>query len=374
MSVSTTARRSPARKSAVPESTTRKDKAGTSLSTGSRMVNLALQGGGSHGAFTWGVLDRILEDGRLGFEAISGTSAGSMNAVVMAYGMQQGGKEGARQALDGFWRDVAGHSGMFGSTQPTAMGNLFWGWAPGATPVFDWVKMLTGALSPYQFNPFGFNPLREVLNRHVDFDALQQAPTRLYLTATNVRTGKPKVFRGADVTADAVMASACLPTMFKAVQIGGEFYWDGGYAGNPSLYPFFYDSSCHDVLVVHINPLERDQLPILSGEIENRLNEITFNSALLSEMRAIAFVQKLLDEGWIKDEFRDQLKYIRLHSLQADDWLSDLSVASKTISDWGFLTMLRDRGRSAGSAWLEENLSSVGKRTSTDIRGRYLKH
>ncbi len=337
------------------------------------VINLALQGGGSHGAFTWGVLDRLLEDGRLDFEAISGTSAGAMNLAVVAAGLVRGGPACARQNLDNFWRDVSGQSGLFGSLEPTPLNNMFWSWFPHAQLAMNWMTMVTGALSPYQFNPLGINPLRTILARHVDFEALHDSDLHLYVTATNVSTGKPRIFRTTEITLDAVMASAALPDVFQAVQIEDEHYWDGGYVGNPSLYPFFYESQSTDVLLVHINPLERKQLPVLRHEIDNRVNEITFNSVMMSEMRAIAFVQKLLSEGWIKDEFRDRLRDIRLHSLRADDWLSDLPLSSKKITDWGFLTMLRERGRQAAHQWLSERCEWVGARGSDDIKGRYLR-
>jgi NTE family protein len=338
-----------------------------------RPINLALQGGGAHGAFGWGVLDRLLEDGRLTFEAISGTSAGSMNAVVLAYGRVSGGNDGAREALHEFWHAIsrAGHR-----YSPIRLLPGEWripGWDIERNPTFAWFKTLSRAFSPYELNPLNLNPLREVLEANVDFERLNACRfTKLYLAATNVRTGKTRVFSTHEIDADVVMASACLPFLFQAVQIGGEFYWDGGYMGNPCLFPFFYHCASNDVLIVHINPIERPGPPRTATEIANRINEISFNSALLKEMRAIAFVQKLLDEGWLKDEYRSRLKYVLLHSIRADTAMSDLSPSTKMVADWQFLTHLRDRGRAVADEWLSRHFADVGQRSTIDVRREFL--
>jgi NTE family protein len=321
-----------------------------------KRVNLALQGGGSHGAYAWGVLDQFLEDGRLEIEGISGTSAGSVNAVVYAYGRMVGGVEGARELLAGFWKRLA-DSGT-GFSNPHA---------------FQAFKAMTGSISPYQWNPFDWNPFREVLEQTVDFERLRASTsTKLFLAATNVESGKARIFTNREITANVVMASSCLPFLFQAVEIDGEHYWDGGYMGNPVLYPLFYHTDTRDVIMVHINPIERKGVPRLAHEIENRLNEITFNSSLIKELRAIAFVQKLVADGWLKPEFRAKLKNVLMHSVRADMVLRDLSVASKLSLDWAFLRDLHRRGRDTGRQWLDENHRHIGRRSSVDLHREFL--
>ncbi len=333
---------------------------------GTRRVNLALQGGGSHGAYAWGILDYFLEDGRLAIEGISGTSAGSMNAVVCAYGRLVGGADGAREKLHDFWKAMsdAGRAFNLGARLPGAGER---------SPAFEAFKVMTGALSPYQWNPLNINPLRRVLEAQVDFAALRACKvTKLFISATSVRSGKARVFGTAEVSADVVLASACLPMVFQAVEIDGEAYWDGGYMGNPVLYPLFYETESRDVIIVHINPVDRPGVPRLAHEIEDRMNEITFNASLIKELRAVAFVQKLLDDGWIKDEFRGRLKNVLLHSVRADRALEGLSVASKFDLDWAFLTDLRDRGRETARAWLARNHDDIGVRSTVDVRKEFL--
>jgi NTE family protein len=339
-----------------------------------KTVNLAIQGGGAHGAFGWGVIDALLEDGRLNFEGVSGTSAGSMNAVILAEGLRKGGNAGGRQALEDFWQDVSSAGRLYNPVQRAPWEFLLYGWRMENSPAFEWFNSMTRWFSPYQLNPFDFNPLRDVLEAHVDFTALRACTSvKLFLSATNVRTGKVRVFDTAETTADAVMASACLPYLFKAVEIQGEFYWDGGYMGNPALFPFHYKTNAQDLVIVHINPIERQGPPMMPNEIFNRVNEVSFNASLLHELRSIAFVQKLLDQDWIKPEYRSRLKSIRVHPIRADAALSDLSVASKFASDWNFLRMLRDRGRSVGAAWVQRVYEDIGIRSSADLNEEYLR-
>ena len=331
-------------------------------------VDLALQGGGAHGAFGWGVMDKFLEDGRVEIEGLSGTSAGSMNAVVYAYGKLRG-DDSARQALHDFWKAISDAGQRF------ALPRMPWDIGGHKdNPLQDLMKSMMSVISPYQSNPLNYNPLREVLEQQVDFEELErsQGVTKLFICATNVRTGKVKIFHTPEVTADAVLASACLPQVFQAVEIEGEHYWDGGYMGSPVLYPLFYYTQSRDVVILHINPIERPGPPKSAADIANRLNEITFNSSLIKEMRAVYFVQKLLDDGWIKDEFRDKLKYVLIHSVRADNALSDLSAASKMSSDWKFLTMLRDRGRALADEWLEQNYAHLGVRSTVDLKKEFL--
>lgn len=337
-----------------------------------KSINLALQGGGAHGAFAWGALDALLEDGRIDIEGVSAASAGAMNAVVYAYGNFMGGRDGARQALHDFWWRIHQAGQTFNPIRQMPWERMF-------TANMDqsfFYNLFDGffrTFSPYQLNPFDFNPLRDVLAQSVDFDALRQCQnTKLYISATHVHTGKSRVFPTAEVSQDVVLASACLPFMFKAVEIDGEDYWDGGYMGNPPLYPFFYDTDSADILVVHINPMERPDTPRTAPDIMNRINEISFNSSLIKDMRAIAFVKKLLEHDMLKDEYRQEFKDILLHSLRAEKAMCDLSVASKFSSDWGFLTMLRDKGRENMFQWLEQHYDQVGVSGTVDLHDEFL--
>jgi len=329
-----------------------------------KTVNLALQGGGAHGAFAWGVLDRLLEDGRLGFEGITATSAGAMNATVLAYGLSEGGPEGARRALANFWRRVA-HAAMTGPLQISPWDRLTHNHGLETSPAFMMFDLMSRMFSPYQFNPMNWNPLRKVLEASVDFDRLRaDGKTKLFLSATNVRTGKVRVFNTCEVTPDVVLASACLPFMFQAVEIDGEPYWDGGYMGNPALYPLIYNCDSCDVVIVHINPLEREGTPKTAQEILNRINEISFNSSLMREMRVIHFVTKLIDEGRMCD---GEMKRMLIHSIADDDMMRKLSVTSKLNADWEFLTHMRDIGRARAEAWLTDTFDRIGKETSIDF-------
>ena len=339
---------------------------------GVKRVNMALQGGGAHGAFAWGLLDRFLEDGRIEIEGLSGTSAGSMNAVVYAYGVLKG-RDNARQALHDYWQAISDAGQKYSMVKRSPWEQMFGGWTMEKSMATEGFKLLTSTFSPYQLNPMNSNPLREVLEAHVDFAELDSSrTTKLFLSATNVRTGKVKVFHTHEITADVVLASACLPYLFQAVEIDGEHYWDGGYMGNPALYPLFYHTDSRDVVILHINPIEREGPPTLSSEIANRVNEITFNSSLIKELRSVYFVQQLLDQGKIKEEFRDEFKYVLIHSVRADAALADLSVSTKFSSEWEFLTMLRDRGRACASEWIENNFDHLGVRSTVDLKREFL--
>jgi NTE family protein len=336
-----------------------------------KRVNIALQGGGAHGAFTWGVLDKLLEDGRIDIEGISGTSAGALNAAVMAYGHMRDGNDGAREALHSFWRAVS-NVGSPAQRMPWAMLPMI-GWQMQNTMTFNWFETMTRLVSPYQFNPFNINPLRQILEQSIDFPALRRnADIKLFVSTTNVRTGQLRVFHTHEISLDALMASACLPFVFQAVTVDGEDYWDGGYMGNPPLFPLIYHTDSRDVIVVHINPIARDELPTSATDIMNRINEISFNSSLLREFRAMAFVTKLIEEGWLKDEYQARLKPIFVHSIRADHALADASVASKFNLEWSFLTALRDRGRQTAAAGLAEHAPSINHRSTVDLRAEFL--
>lgn len=330
----------------------------------SRPINIALQGGGSHGAFTWGVLDRLLEDGRLDIAAVSGTSAGAMNAVALADGWSRGKAEGARESLSRFWAAVA-RKGRFSPIQ-RAPWDVFWGnWKIENTPGYLFFDAFTRMVSPYVANPLNLNPLRDVVEHEIDFDRVRHSSgPKLFISATNVLSGQLRVFETGQITPDVVMASACLPHIFQAVEIDGEPYWDGGYGGNPALYPFFTASKTDDVLLVQINPVAREQVPTTSREIQNRIDEITFNAALLREFRAIAFVKELIAAGKLDSgQYRD----IRMHRIDADEAFKDLSASSKINAEWAFLEYLRDLGRSAAEDWLADHFDAVGKTATLDL-------
>jgi NTE family protein len=337
--------------------------------TEAKVANLALQGGGTHGAFTWGVLERLLEEPGLEIEGVSATSAGAMNAVVLAHGMTTGGREGAKNALADFWARVA-EVARTSLLQPSWYDRLTQNHRLDYSPSYYFFDMLSRVFSPYQTNPLNYNPLRSLLERAVDFEGLRRASAfKLFLCATNVRTGKVRVFTNDEVGVQHVLASACLPFFHQAIEVDGEYFWDGGYMGNPALFPLIYNCQSRDILVIHINPTERRQLPRTAQEIINRINEISFNSSLFREMRAIAFVTKLIDEGKITDM---SLKRMLIHAIEADDVMERLGPASMLNADWDFLAHLRDTGRARADTWLKAHLPMVGVESTVDIRAKYL--
>lgn len=328
-----------------------------------KTINLALQGGGSHGAFTWGVLDRLLEEPRIALDGVSATSAGAMNAVVLAHGLTVGGRDGARVALHDFWQRVSRAASL---TPMQSFDKL----ARGFSPAYFAFDVFSRVFSPYQWNPLNFDPLRGVIEQVVDFERLRaECKVKLFLTATNVRTGKVKVFANEEIGSDCVLASACLPFLHQAVAIDGEHYWDGGYMGNPALFPLIYHCESPDILVVHINPMERPDVPYTAGDIMNRINEISFNSSLMREMRAVAFVTKLLDEDKLKD---DTIRRVFVHAIAADDVMQGLNVTSKFNADWEFLMQLHAVGRERASAWIEQNYEQLNVASTIDIDDTYL--
>ncbi|RCS58052.1 patatin-like phospholipase family protein [Parvibium lacunae] len=358
-------------------------------STLKKPLNLALQGGGSHGAYTWGVLDALLEDGRIEIEAISGTSAGAMNAAALAAGWAshpQDPHTGAREKLATFWQSISDGPG-FGSWN-AATGSDY---SMEGNPFFMGFDLLSRIASPYQLNPLNLNPLRDVVEAQIDFEKIKQVcPFHLYLCATNVRTGHAKVFTGEELSADAVMASACLPFVFQAVEIKGQAYWDGGFMGNPSLFPL-YATNAPDILLVAINPLERAQVPDTAAEIIDRVNEISFNSSLMLEMRAIEFVQRMLEEGQIQEaspknrtpRFVQRLfrrksaqeahyKRIYMHMIDGGQDLLEFGASSKFNTSWEFLSKLHDLGYHAAKQWLRYHWRSVGEKSSLDIAKVFL--
>lgn len=333
-----------------------------------RRVNLALQGGGAHGAFTWGVLDLILEDGRLGIAAISGTSAGAMNAVALADGYTEAGREGARAKLRHMWRsisDAARHSPV--RRNPIDM--MTGGWSLDRSWGYQTMNAMTRMFSPWQFNPADINPLRDIVAACIDFDRVRHCDSiRLFVSATNVETGRVKVFDSRTLTIDHVMASACLPHLFRAVTIDGVPYWDGGYMGNPALFPFHTQSDSADTVIVQINPVERKGVPTSAQDIQNRLSEISFNASLLRELRAIDFVTRLLDEGKLDGS---HYRRARIHIIENEEALKPLGVSSKANAEWAFLTHLHDIGRATAAAWLDRHFADIGERGTVDLRAMF---
>lgn len=335
-------------------------------------LSLGLQGGGAHGAFQWGVLDRLLEDARFDIRAITATSAGAMNGAAFITGFEAGGRDGAREALDRLWHEVnqSGGRNMFGNS-------AIWSGAFGqswlrANPLWRSFETLALSMSPYEFNPFNLNPMRRVLEASVNFEAVRASPIRFYVGATSVRHGKPHIFKGTELTADMLLASACLPHVFQAVEVEGEPYWDGGYLANPPLWPLFYEDTPHDLLLVTLNPFRRDETPKTAGEIVDRLNEISFNAPLSAELRAVAFVQKLIDEGLLTRSGRHRYRRIRIHAIGADGWLDGYSLSSKFNTERSFLDRLKEKGREAAGHWLETCAEAVGERSSVDLKARFL--
>lgn len=342
-----------------------------------KKINLALQGGGSHGAFTWGVLDALLEDGRLDIEGISATSAGSMNAVVMASGFIEGGEDGARAALEKFWRRISDTGAVFSPAQNMTPDNpfqsLFPKWMSPENPAMQFFSTLAQNVSPYQFNPLNINPLQDILDDMVDFEVLRKTKEfKFFITATNVRTGGARIFTTKELTCDMVLASAALPNVFQAVKVDGDHYWDGGYVGNPSLWPLFYETEAHDLVIIHVNPIIRDTVPKDAFAIEDRVNEITFNSAMLKEMRAIAFVQKLLHKNMLKSEHQGKYKDVYMHAIRAEDVMADFPSYTKFDTSWGLLKTLRDAGLTHAQNWLNSNFDKIGNESSVNLEHDYL--
>jgi NTE family protein len=326
------------------------------------LVDLALQGGGSHGAFAWGVLDRLFEEPWLRIDAISGTSAGAMNAAVVVNGWMQGGAEGARAALDAYWRRVS-RAAAFSPLQRSPLDRLMGRWTLDTSPAYLVMDLMARVLSPYDLNPFGLNPLRSILAESINFGRLARAPIKLFITATNVRTGRGRIFRNAEITADVLLASACLPTMFQAIEIDGDPYWDGGYAGNPTLTPLVRESDAHDTILVQINPRERPDTPRTASEILDRLNEVSFNSPLMKELRMIALLRQVADPGHGEGA---RWAGMRTHRIMSDK-LADFGASSKLNAEWEFVSLLKEEGRKSADAFLTAHGEDIGKHSTADF-------
>jgi NTE family protein len=326
------------------------------------LVDFALQGGGAHGAFTWGALDRLLEEPWLRIDGISGTSAGAMNAAVLVDGHAKGGADGARAALENFWRRVS-NAALLSPLRRTPLDILLGRWTLDHSPVFLAMDLMARVFSPYDLGPGGTNPLRDILAESVDFARLAQASIKLFITATNVRTGRGRVFRNGEITPDVLLASACLPTLFQAIEIDGEGYWDGGYSGNPTITPLVRECNSKDTVLVQINPVERPGLPRSARDILNRLNEVSFNAVLLKELRMIALLRQVA-----QPDNSENAKWadMRIHRISSDVMV-ELGYSSKLNAEWEFLCMLRDEGRRAGDAFLTAHHEDLGRRSTFDL-------
>ena len=340
-----------------------------------RMINLALQGGGSHGAFTWGVLDALLENGDIGIDGISGTSAGAVNAVALAHGYAKALRKNgdaramARESMARVWGEIT-TLGSLGAIQQN-MVNMFWG---GLSKELAPTNMMANAfgsmVSPYQSNPLDINPMRSLLEREIDFEAIASLHSpRVFVSATHVNTGKAEIFSGKKLTVQAVMASACLPMVFQAVEIDGEHYWDGGYSGNPAMTPLINHCASHDLVLVQINPIRREQIPHSPNDILDRVSELTFNASLLSQMRSIDFINRLLADGRLKES---PYKSVLLHRIDGGEVLRELPTASKMSTDAALIRKLFNLGVECARRWMKRHGEALGTRSTVDIRRDYL--
>ncbi|MGC3964898.1 MAG: patatin-like phospholipase family protein [Rhodocyclaceae bacterium] len=326
------------------------------------LVDLALQGGGAHGAFTWGVLDRLIQEPWLKVEGISGTSAGAMNAAVMAHGYIQRGADGAREALERFWLRVS-DAARFSPLRRSPLDVLLGRWTLDHSPFFVAADLFSRVFSPYDVNPLGSNPLRGILEEEIDFARLAGSPIKLFVTATSVSTGRGRVFRQDQLSVDVLLASACLPMLFQAVEIDGDAYWDGGYAGNPTMTPLIRECDSMDTILVQINPIERSGIPRSARDILNRLNEVSFNGVLLKELRMMALLHRVAD---VAHEEGARWASMRIHRI-ASDVMLDLGYSTKLNAEWEFLVMLRDQGRAAAQAFLDDHGADLGQRSTLDL-------
>jgi len=326
------------------------------------LIDLALQGGGSHGAFTWGVLDRLLEEPWLRIDGISGTSAGAMNAAVLVDGYAKGGADGARTGLETFWRRVS-EAARYSPFRRGPIDMMLGRWTLDLSPMYVAMDLMSRLISPYQVNPSGSNPLREILADLVDFEQLTKSPIKLFVTATNVRTGRGHVFKNDAITPDVLLASACLPTMFQAIEIDNELYWDGGYSGNPTITPLIRECKSQDTILITINPVERNERPRSAAEILNRLNEVSFNAVLLKELRMIALLRQVADPGNTEGA---QWAGMRIHRI-GSEMLTELGASSKLNAEWAFFTLLREEGRRSAEAFLNTHAMDIGQRSTLNV-------
>jgi NTE family protein len=338
----------------------------TTAMVAQKVVNLALQGGGTHGAFTWGVLDRLLEEERLSVEGITASSAGAVNAVVLVDGLAVGGRDGARKALRAFWQKLSADA-SHGVFRPSVIDRMKSTGGLDHSPGYVFMEALAYFASPYQLNPFNYNPLKKLFEECVDFERVRkQDAVKLFLSATDVRTAKVKVFPGKELRAEHVLASTCLPLLMQAVEIDGEYYWDGGYSGNPAIFPLVLECETPDIVLVHLTPAERPEVPTSSPAIMNRMQEISFNTALIREMRSVAVRNRRVDEGVMPGGKRSFV-----HVIEAEDIIRQFTASSRLNADWKFLTGLFDQGRERADKWLNANFDRIGVGSTVDLEEKY---
>ncbi len=334
-----------------------------------KKVSIALQGGGSHGAFTWGVLDRLLEVDELVADAMCGTSAGAVNAVTCAYGLHIGGPPKAKELLEQLWKKIAVSGSAF--LKPGLVDKYFGNGDIYNSPGYIWFNSISQFMSPYNFNPFNYNPLRDILNDLVDFEELHlYSKKKLFICATNVKTNRARIFTNKEITVDAVLASTCLPFIFQAVEIAGEYYWDGGYMGNPPIFPLITNTNNRDVVLIKINSININSVPTTARDIADRVNEISFNSSLINEMKLIHYRNELLRNGVLKVDNKNN-REIFVHTISGYDALSQLSYSSKMNTSWEFLLQLKEKGREAADRWLEKDFKEVGVKSTFDVEEHF---
>jgi NTE family protein len=334
-----------------------------------KLVGLALQGGGSHGAFTWGVLDRLLEEDAIVAEAMCGTSAGAVNAVTCAYGLHIGGPAKAKELLEVLWKKVA-LSGSF-LFKPGMFDKAYGNGDIYNSAGYMWFNAISQVLSPYNFNPFNYNPLRDILENLIDFNELQlYSKKKLFICATNVKTNRAKIFSNKEITVDAVMASACLPFLFQAVEIEGEYYWDGGYMGNPPIFPLITNTGLSDIVLIKINSININSVPTTARDIADRVNEISFNSSLINEMKLIHYRNELIRNGILRTDNKIN-REIFVHTISGYDALSQLSYSSKMNTSWEFLLELKNKGRAIAEKWMAGDFSEVGRKSTFDVEEHF---
>jgi len=334
-----------------------------------KKINLALQGGGAHGAYTWGVLDRLLEEEDVVIEGISGTSAGALNAAMLVSGYAKDGREGAKQCLEEFWRRIS-EAAAFSPLHKTPLERMLTGWNMDYSPAYHWFDLLSRVYSPYELNPLNINPMRCIIEEILDEESMHACSIiKLFITATHVASGQARVFQCHEITPDVLLASACIPFLFQAVEVEGQHYWDGGYMGNPAIWPLIYNCQSEDVVLVQINPIHDEKLPTTANEIINRINEISFNSSLIAEMRAIDFVSRLLQDGALDLK---RYKDMRVHLIYAGYQMRELNASSKMNADWDFFLYLKEIGRKSAQEWLKRHWGNVGVNSTIDIREKFL--
>lgn len=335
-----------------------------------KTITLALQGGGTHGAFTWGVLDRLLEDDRIAIEGISATSAGAINGALLVSGMAAGGRDSAREQLSRFWWHMA-DSSRFSPLQPTPLDRATTLWGLSYSPIYQLGEAISRLFAPAQFNPLDINPLRALLANVIDFDKVRtDAPVKLYVSATNVRSGKIRIFEPHEITAEVVLASTCLPNLFPAVEVDGEYYWDGGYVANPAIYPLMRHCDSSEVVIVQVNPIGARDVPVTADSIMHRINEISFNASVMREMHALAYITGLYDRGWI-DRLAG-IKKTHIHMIHHEELMRGLHASSKFNAEPPFIEMLHAAGRERAASWLEAHFDDLGQASTIDVSEVYL--